>query len=101
MEDTSGFYKFENNENLLYAPNGVMHCDYDLFKTNRIRNPNAPPVSRRFIPGLRKDKNFENDNVVLNRISNRFFLVDNWYWFDDENEAKNFFGIVDEPPQSV
>ena len=33
--DTSGFYKNDNTE-LLYAPNGVMHQDYDLLAENHM-----------------------------------------------------------------
>lgn len=29
MENTSGFYKLQDNQ-LIYAPNGIMHSDYDL-----------------------------------------------------------------------
>lgn len=63
MEDTSGFYKIQNqNEELilLYGPNGVMHCDYDLLKENHL--------------------NYE-------------YPVDGWYWFDSEEEARIFFDV--------
>lgn len=33
--DTSGFYKNDNTE-LLYAPNGVVHQDYDLLAENHM-----------------------------------------------------------------
>lgn len=35
MEDTSGFYKSEE-ELLLFAPNGVIHQDYDLLRENHL-----------------------------------------------------------------
>lgn len=34
MENTSGFYKLEEESVLLFAPNGVMHQDYDLLREN-------------------------------------------------------------------
>lgn len=33
MEDTSGFYKLDNNE-LLYGPNFVLNANYELRKEN-------------------------------------------------------------------
>lgn len=27
------------------------------------------------------------------------YPVDGWYWFDSEEDAKKFFGIVDEPSE--
>lgn len=67
MEDTSGFYKIQNQNGeiiLIYGPNGVMYCNYDLLKENH-KNYNYP--------------------------------IDGWRWFDSQAEAKAFFGIVDEP----
>ena len=62
MEDTSGFYKNDNNI-LLYGPNGVMSSEYDLLKENHL--------------------NYE-------------YPVDGWYWFDSEENARQFFNIPKE-----
>lgn len=36
MEDTSGFYKLQEEELLLFAPNGVMNQSYDLLRENHL-----------------------------------------------------------------
>jgi len=61
MEDTSGFYKLDN-EVLLYGPHFVLNANYEL----------------------RKETHTEHT-----------YPVDGWYWFDTEQEAKDFFGIID------
>lgn len=40
MEDTSGFYKFQDNQ-LIYGPNGVINSEYDLLKESHL-NYNYP-----------------------------------------------------------
>jgi hypothetical protein len=67
MENTSGFYK-NDNECLLYGPNYVLAGSYNLYKE-------------------------ENSNYT--------YPIGGWYWFDSEEEARQFFGMplkLIEPP---
>ena len=57
MTDTSGFYKYENN-NLMFSPVSVISNEYILHEDDR---------------------------------ANLKLPVDGWYWFDSEEEAKQFF----------
>jgi hypothetical protein len=59
MNNTSGFYKNESGL-LLFGPNGVTSCDYDLQRETR-------------------------DQYT--------YPVDGWYWFDSEEQAREFFGL--------
>lgn len=62
--DTSGFYKLEESQLLLYAPNTVMF-----------------PIS---IDHLSLERN-EHENYT--------YPVHGWYWFDTEEEARIFFDL--------
>ena len=59
MDDTSGFYKYEDKA-LLYGPTQVTGPYYDLLRQNHTEY-NYP--------------------------------VDGWYWFDTEEQAREFFGL--------
>lgn len=61
--NTSGFYKCENQQYLLYAENSVINKDYQLYRE-------------------------EHETYT--------YPVDDWYWFNTEEEAKAFFNIKDE-----
>ena len=57
--DTSGFYKLEEDNNLQYAPNGVIST-YELHRS---------------------------------LMDTYDFPIDGWYWFNTEDEARNFFNL--------
>lgn len=60
MDDTSGFYKLDVGNVLLFAPNCVYGTDFCLFRQ-------------------------DHDTYT--------YPVDGWYWFDSEEEAKQFFRV--------
>lgn len=68
----SGFYKNNNNGELLHAPNFVYGPSFELTREAKMAGD-------------------EGKGKVMR------LPVDGWYWFDSRQEALDFFGLIEEP----
>lgn len=79
--NTEGFYKVENEE-LLYAPNFVIHAQYSLYRPEfHKRHKNG-----RWTTASQAEKS-------MGKPPNKSPMDGGWYWFDSEEDARTFFGI--------
>ena len=83
-----GFYKLSDGK-LIYAQNYVLNKDYQLY---------ADCCKRRLIDG--QWVALTDEHECVDYTENNVEIVDGWFWFDNIENAKTHFGVVEEPAQA-